>query len=115
MATAEITPGVTQLFPNDPQTTDSPSLAFRTDKVKNAFNRLAVWLKGDLGGGTLKLQTLKPGIKIGSDVEADWTDTDDPIVSPDELLIEYVDAFCRLNLTGATAATLEAHLRRNDN
>lgn len=115
MATNPIDPTATQLFPNDPQATDSASLAFRTDNVKNAFNRLAIWLKGSLGGGVLKIQTLKPGVVIGSDVEGDWTDTQDAIVSSDEILVEYVNCWCRLNLTGATGATLQAHLRRNDN
>jgi hypothetical protein len=115
MATSLIDPTDTQLFPNDPQTTNSASLAFRTDNTKNAFNRLTIWFKGDLGGGTLNLQTLKPGVVIGEDVEDDWANTQDVIISPDEIRVKYVNAYCRLNLTGATSATLEAHLRRNTN
>lgn len=114
MATELIAKGDTQLFPNDPQTSNAPSLAFRTDNTKNSFNRLSLWLKGGLGGGALNLQTLKPGVKIGADVEDDWTDSD-LVLSPGEALVQYVDAYCRLNLTGVTNATLEAHLRRDAN
>jgi hypothetical protein len=116
MATQSISSDSIQLFPSDPQATDATSLAFRSDNVRNDFNQLSIWLKGDLNGGALTLQILKPQVKIGEDVEDDWTNASDLIVCPDEIQISYLNAWCRLKFSGSGgAATLEAYLRRNNN
>ena len=115
MATLAIDPNAIQLFSTSPLVADGSSLAFRTDNVKNSYNRLAVWFKGSVGGGVLTLQTLKPGIDIGDDIEADWISTQDILISPDEFNIDYFNGWNRLNLTGSTSPSLEAFLRRTNN
>lgn len=115
MATNPIAPNDTQLFANDPQTTDGTSLAFRLDNTKNNFNKVSIWLKGGQGGGTLKMQSLKPGVKIKENIESDWTDISESLFSPNESRVNYLGCWVRLNFTDATAATLQAHLRRDNN
>lgn len=102
--TLPIDPDSNQLFSSAVISADSTSLAFRTDNVKNDFNRLALWLKGRLGSATATLQSLKPGIKIGSDVEADWADMQDIIPVPDVFLIKYLPNWQRLKISGVGAA-----------
>lgn len=104
------------LFDAGTGTADDTSLAFKSDNAKNDFNRLAIWLK-DVGAptvGSINIQTLNPDVKIGQDVDGDWTNTQDQIVAPDEFNIVYLRGYLRLKLTGYDG-TLKAILRRNEN
>ena len=116
MATKPIDPNSNVLFDGGTGTGDDTSFAFRSDNAKNDFNRLDIWLKNaaPITTGSIKLQTLKPGVKIGEDVGTDWNNTQDVIVAPDEFNISYLNGWCRLKLTGIDG-TIEAILRRNEN
>ncbi len=92
-----------QLFSSAVVTADSTSFAFRSDNTKNAFNYLAAWIKGRLGSATIVLQTLKPGVIIKQDTEADWLTTQDTVPLSDEFQIEFLNAWIRFKVSGVGA------------
>lgn len=104
MATVPIGSNSDQLFSSAVVTTDSTSFAFRSDGTKNEFNKLSTWLKGRIGAATFVLQTLKPGVLIEGDTEADWlNNTQDTITIPDEFRTEYIAGWQRYKITGVGA------------
>lgn len=111
MATLPLSKNSNQLFTTAVVTTDSTSLAFRSDNTKNEFNKISTWLKGRIGSATFVLQTLKPGIKIEEDEEKDWLNkTQDIIVLPDEFRTDYLRGWQRYTVknVGADIAIIAA-------
>ena len=104
MATLPIDKDSNQLFTSAVVTTDSTSLAFRSDNTKNEFNKVSTWVKGRIGSATFVLQVLKPNGLIGEDNEADWlNNTQDIITLPDEFRTQYIRGWQRYKISGVGA------------
>ncbi len=105
MPTEKIKPDSNQLFAAAVVTTNSTSFAFRSDSTRNEFNKLATWIKGRIGLGSIVLQALKPEVVIESDEESDWAATGNPITVSGVFRIEFANTFYRYKVKDVGADT----------